>query len=294
MGPPSDESQAVHILTQLIDWQHLLIFAAICVPLERLLPLHSLPILRKGWKADIAYLLVNGLLVRLGLAFVLLAVASAASLLMPQALTAAIAAQPLWLQIIEAILIGDFCLYWAHRALHANRILWRLHSIHHSVEELDWVAACHAHPIDDVILAGAAICSICVLGFSPLALAAYLGVYTWISFAVHLNTRITIGPLRWVIGSPEFHHWHHSNESDARDRNFASIVPLWDIMFGTMFLPKGRVPKIYGTDDAAPSGYANQLLHPFIRRVKRPQTGSAPAPKPVEPATGFGAQLTSQ
>jgi len=120
-----------------------------------------------------------------------------------------------------------------------------------------------------------------MIGFSSPAVAAYIAVYTAVSVAVHVNTRLQIGPLRWFFGSPEFHHWHHSNEADARDRNFASIISFWDVAFGTVFLPKGRVPKIYGTSDPIPAGYVDQLIYPF--RGKRPEGALSAGPALAEP-----------
>ncbi|MEI9932972.1 MAG: sterol desaturase family protein [Rhizomicrobium sp.] len=273
----------LHALIQiahLVDWQGLLLFAAVCVPVELLLPMHRRGLVRKGWTTDAFYLVVNGLFVRLGLSVLLITLVAALKALVPHGLPAFIAAQPLWLQIAGAVLIGDFALYWAHRALHTNRLLWRFHAIHHAIEELDWVAAYHAHPIDDVVLAGASIGSVTVLGFSPEAIAGYVAIYSYMSAAVHVNTRLKTGPLRWVFGSPEFHHWHHSNERDARDHNFASIISFWDVLFGTVFLPRNRVPQVYGISDPMPSGYVDQLIHPFRRKAAESAGTAAIAPAP--------------
>jgi sterol desaturase/sphingolipid hydroxylase (fatty acid hydroxylase superfamily) len=66
--------------------------------------------------------------------------------------------------------------------------------------------------------------------------------------------------------SPEFHHWHHSAERDAHDRNFASLVASWDVLFGTVFLPKGRQPLHYGIDEHVPAGWIGRFFHPFRAR----------------------------
>jgi sterol desaturase/sphingolipid hydroxylase (fatty acid hydroxylase superfamily) len=265
-------------LTGLVDWWGFLVAAIIFLPIERFIPLHGLQrVFRKGWTTDILYVVVNGIFVRFGLLLLLAGLLMVGKWLVPSAVHAAIGRQAWWLQCIEAIVIGDFCLYWTHRALHENRHLWRFHSIHHAIEELDWVAAYHAHPIDELMLNGAAIGSVFMLGFSPAAIALYVTIFGWVSLAVHANTRITIGPLRWLCASPEFHHWHHSNEREARDHNFASVLSLWDVAFGTAFLPRGRVPKIYGIDQDMPRTYADQLLHPFRRPPRAPVAAVQPA-----------------
>jgi sterol desaturase/sphingolipid hydroxylase (fatty acid hydroxylase superfamily) len=74
------------------------------------------------------------------------------------------------------------------------------------------------------------------------------------------------GPLRWLIVSPEFHHWHHGAEREAHDRTYASLVASWDVLFGTVFLPKGRQPLQYGIDEHVPAGWIGRFLHPFRAR----------------------------
>jgi sterol desaturase/sphingolipid hydroxylase (fatty acid hydroxylase superfamily) len=256
----------VDVLMPFLGWQGPFAAALVFVPLERLLPLHPQRILRKGWKTDGAYIFINSAVFRFSFALtaaVAIVWLGAGSIGWSAAF---LARQPLWLQAIGAVIVGDFFLYWAHRALHLNKFLWRFHSIHHAVEELDWAAAYHSHVIDDLVLTGAAFGSVALLGFSHAAIAIYGGVYAWISLVVHANTRLIIGPLRRVVSSPEFHHWHHSKETDARDRNFASIISFWDFAFGTAFLPEGRRPKVYGTDGNVPAGYIDQVLHPFRRQ----------------------------
>jgi sterol desaturase/sphingolipid hydroxylase (fatty acid hydroxylase superfamily) len=79
--------------------------------------------------------------------------------------------------------------------------------------------------------------------------------------------RMPYGPLRWLIVSPEFHHWHHSAEREARDRNYASLVAFWDVLFGTVHLPRGRQPLRYGIDERVPGGCVERFYHPFRRRA---------------------------
>jgi sterol desaturase/sphingolipid hydroxylase (fatty acid hydroxylase superfamily) len=43
---------------------------------------------------------------------------------------------PIWIQAILMVLTVDLLRYWLHRFAHQNDTLWRLHSVHHSVEQL--------------------------------------------------------------------------------------------------------------------------------------------------------------
>ena len=58
---------------------------------------------------------------------------------------------------------------------------------------------------------------------------------------IHANVRFEFGPLKWLVATPQFHHWHHAAEREAIDKNFAVHLPVLDAMFGTMYLP-GRWP----------------------------------------------------
>ena len=91
----------------------------------------------------------------------------------PSGFRAAIAGQPIWLQAIELIVLSDFCVYWGHRLQHRLPLLWRFHSIHHSAEHLDWLAAHREHPLDTVYTMSLINLPVFLLGF-PLEMLAGL------------------------------------------------------------------------------------------------------------------------
>src|SRR5215211_7239263 len=72
----------------------------------------------------------------------------------PSAFRSRVAAQPWWLQVMEVIVLSDFFVYWAHRLQHRVGFLWRFHAVHHSAEQLDWLAAHREHPIDTIYTMG--------------------------------------------------------------------------------------------------------------------------------------------
>jgi sterol desaturase/sphingolipid hydroxylase (fatty acid hydroxylase superfamily) len=258
------------------DWLNLkgvLIACLIFIPLERLLAMHPLQrILRRGWWNDVIYLFVNGWLIKLGILIILAAAMVVSASLIPPPVRAAVAGQPFWLQIVEIILIADLGFYFAHRMFHAIPLLWRFHQIHHSIEELDWLAAARVHPVDQIATKGISLLPVFALGFSEAAIALFALLYQWQSILLHSNISIGFGPLRWLIASPDFHHWHHSKEDAARNRNFAGQLSLLDVLFGTAHMPRGQVPSQYGIDEPLPSTYVTQLLHPFKGAGERTQS----------------------
>ena len=64
--------------------------------------------------------------------------------------------------------------------------------------------------------------------------------------------------------TPDFHHWHHaSEEEDAIWTNYGSFLPIWDLMFGTYYVPVDRMPVTYGVDEEIPGSMLGQLRYPF-------------------------------
>jgi len=171
-----------------------------------------------------------------------------------------IAAQPAWIQLIEMLLLGDFLGYWVHRALH-RKGWWRFHAIHHSSRRLDWLASARNHPVNELLGGVLRLFPIFVLGFQIELVAGYLPALSLYGLVLHANVRWDFGPLRYVVASPAFHRWHHSAEVETRDVNFSGLFPVWDLIFGTFHLPRGRFPAHTGAP--VPEGYFAQLAHPF-------------------------------
>jgi sterol desaturase/sphingolipid hydroxylase (fatty acid hydroxylase superfamily) len=248
----------------------------IFIALETVVPLIAAQRrVRAGWQTDVAFGAGNGLLFAVGIGTAITAFGMALRNLLPISVTGTVAHWPLWVQAIVAIALGDLGVYAMHRTEHAVPFLWRFHSVHHAAEEMDFLVAVRNHPIDLLLQRAAGVVPIIALGLSPAALAIYAGAYFWQSFLAHANVRIRYGPLRWLIVSPEFHHWHHANERAAYDHNFAGFCAFWDVCFGTVHLPrKGRRgPDVYGLTEPMPRSYWRLIMHPFTRRAS-PEGGA--------------------
>jgi sterol desaturase/sphingolipid hydroxylase (fatty acid hydroxylase superfamily) len=140
--------------------------------------------------------------------------------------------------------------------------------------------------VDQILTRGASLLPVVALGFSEWSIGVYALLYHWQSFLIHANIRIGFGPLRLLFASPEFHHWHHSSDREARDRNFAAQLPLLDALFGTLHMPRGQMPTAYGLDQPMPQRYALQLLYPFVGdSVHQSMPATAAAEPELRPAT---------
>ena len=246
-------------------WQFLLV-AAVFVPLERLFALRKgQRILRSKWKLDLVYTFVNGALITVGIMLVVLVAGSIFAHVVPSQIRAAVASQPLLIQFIEAVVTADLLFYVAHRLFHTVPFLWKFHAVHHSIEEMDWLASARVHPFDQIVTKGASILPLLAFGFSGPVIAAHALIYSWHSYLLHSNVRINFGLLKWVVASPEYHHWHHANQPEAYDQNYAAQLSIIDKLFHTFYLPQGKTPEAYGIDEPVPRGYLSQLITPSGR-----------------------------
>jgi sterol desaturase/sphingolipid hydroxylase (fatty acid hydroxylase superfamily) len=216
--------------------------------------------------------------------------------ILPTGFRAGVAAQSWWLQALEVIVLSDFFVYWGHRLQHRTPILWRFHAVHHSAEHLDWLAAHREHPVDSIYTVGLINLPAFILGF-PLQtlglLIAFRGIW---AIYIHSNVRLPLPWIRWLIGAPELHHWHHDRNKDAG--NYANISPLMDLIFGTYVCPDHEPASLGLAGEPLPQNYLAQLIYPFLPRkasrkldrffVRKPAP-EAPSPSygfPVEPVTG--------
>jgi lathosterol oxidase len=250
---------------------NLLLYSAVFIPLERLFALRrDQPVFRRQWVVDLTYFFINSLLIEVLTIFTLKPALVLFDWARVDAVSRAIGGLPLIVQVPAILLAADFTQYWVHRTFHAVPFLWPFHAIHHSAEEMDWLAGSRLHLLDVIVTRGLTYVPIFVLGFSDRALMVYVFIVAAQATFIHATVRWEFASLRKVVATPAFHHWHHSAEPQAIDKNFAVHTPAWDILFGTYYLPN-RWPSSYGlaAGRTLPSRWVGQLIPPFRpRRVE--------------------------
>ena len=233
------------------------------VPFEKMFPRHrGQRIRRPGLGVDVAHALAAPLL---GVASVVVAVVVGVlsfAWLPGLALRPLVAVFPVAALPFVGIALFDMAVYWVHRWSHEVPFLWKFHSVHHSTEHLDWVSGFRNHPFDGAIVAPPFVFLIAA-GFD----ATFTGVLAIVQLLsglfLHANVRWRLRPLHRLIITPEFHHWHHANEADAHNHNYSVFLPLWDIVFGTYFMPKHRRPQVYGISEPMPMTLVGQIRQPL-------------------------------
>lgn len=149
---------------------------------------------------------------------------------------------PLAIQLVIALVFAEFFKYWGHRFMHEWDWLWRFHSVHHSVPRLYWLNSSRFHPVDIGIDTALGVLPLVVVGCTEEVIALFILVTAVHGIFQHCNLELRLGPLNWFFSMAELHRWHHSRVVAEANHNYGNNVIVWDIVFGTYFLPKDREP----------------------------------------------------
>jgi sterol desaturase/sphingolipid hydroxylase (fatty acid hydroxylase superfamily) len=251
-----------------LDWfiLDLLGSTLIFVFIEKLFPLRKeQPVFRAEWQTDFHHFIVNHMIV----GFVLLATNLLVHKLFGWAAKDGVQAWvrdlPFPIALFLIVLVADLVQYWTHRAYHEVPLLWRLHAVHHSVKSMDWLAGSRQHILELILTRTLVLAPIFVFGFSKNVIDAYIVIVGFQAVFNHANVSVRLGPLRYLIVTPNFHHWHHSQDTEAIDKNYAAHFAFLDHLFGTAVQSDREWPSRYGVvGDYVPNGFWKQFKFPFV------------------------------
>lgn len=250
-----------------LDWfiLDLLGSTLIFVFIEKLFPLRKdQPVFRPEWQTDFHHFIVNHLVVGFVLLATNLAVHKLFGWAVHEGVRGWVQGLNFWVALFLIVLVADLVQYWTHRAYHEVPLLWRLHAVHHSVKSMDWMAGSRQHLLELLATRTLVLAPIFVLGFSKEVIDAYIVIVGFQAVFNHANVSVRLGPLRYVIVTPNFHHWHHSQDDEAIDRNYAAHFAFLDHLFGTAVQSGREWPQRYGVvGDYVPDGFWRQLKFPF-------------------------------
>lgn len=251
-------------------------FLAIC---ERILPWHGSWLHSKGdLRTDIGLFVSNGLINTLT-PLLLALVATAGAAFSARAGAGLWPAQwPLLAQLALALFVAEFVEYGFHRLMHEVPWMWRFHATHHSAPRLYWLNAARFHPIDLFLVGTVKVMPLAFLG-ATLPVLALVSLFSGVHGAYqHANLPVRIGPLNWIFSMTELHRWHHSKRIDEANHNYGGNLILWDVIFGTRYLPEDRdPPEDIGIEalPGFPMGFWANLASPFRwRRIVAESRGT--------------------
>jgi ornithine lipid hydroxylase len=182
---------------------------------------------------------------------------------------------PILVQLLLATLLVDFFKYWYHRATHEVPVLWRIHSIHHSLDRLEMLRASYFYPIDIVVTVATGTLVMLMAGAGS-EIIIFHNVYAGITGLLnHSNVDFECGFFDAVLNSPGHHRAHHSLGMPGSRSNYGSFFNFTDRLFGTRYLPADQhaIDRI-GLDVTyrMPATFLGQLAAPFRWRNVRAGT----------------------
>ncbi len=139
--------------------------------------------------------------------------------------------------------LRDFVYYWIHRAEHTFAGLWASHLVHHSPTKLSYTTAIRM-PWMEALYKPALALWAPLLGFHPGAFAAIGALVLLVGQYQHTEGGGWCRFLRGVFVVPETHRVHHGSNERYMDKNFGSMLVVWDRLFGT-YAPETE-PVVYG------------------------------------------------
>jgi sterol desaturase/sphingolipid hydroxylase (fatty acid hydroxylase superfamily) len=156
------------------------------------------------------------------------------------------------------VVIIDFAEYWRHRLQHRLRWWWALHALHHSQRTMSFWADDRNHVLDGLIESLWLALVAQLIGVPSGQFVLIVMLFRLAESLSHANLRLGFGALgnRLLVG-PRYHRIHHGigvgHEGRAGGCNFATLFPVWDILFGTAnfdrhYPPTGIRDQLDGAD----------------------------------------------
>ncbi|MCA9510999.1 MAG: sterol desaturase family protein [Myxococcales bacterium] len=187
-------------------------------------------------------------------------------------------ATPTWVRYLALLLFPELTGYVGHWLLHRYDFLWRFHAVHHSARELDVWNANRIHVVEKFFYQFVFFVPTAMIGFGLAEILPVALFRSFVSTLTHANVEVPLGPLRYVINTPQFHLWHHARDLEGRrGANYGDALVVWDYVFGTAWTPDDRSTPELGFDgvESYPTDFAGQLREPFAASggMRRPLVG---------------------
>jgi len=174
---------------------------------------------------------------------------------------------PRWAQLLTLFLVRDFVQWNTHVILHKVPFLWRFHQVHHSVEQMGFAAHLRYHFMETFVYRTMEYIPLAMIGFG---IQDFIVVHLFaltIGHLNHANIYLPLGPLKYLLNSPQMHIWHHAKElpKGTSGVNYGITLSIWDYIFGTVWMPHdGRDIELgFEGVEKYPHGFFEQVVEPF-------------------------------
>ncbi|MCJ8311534.1 MAG: sterol desaturase family protein [Saccharospirillaceae bacterium] len=143
-----------------------------------------------------------------------------------------------FVEFLFFLLLCELVYYVYHRLVHTKRKLWLFHAIHHGSKRIYLMNSARFHPVDSFLSSAIYFIPLILLGASETTLFALATLNLITGYLEHCNVDYKAGKLNYIFNSANLHRWHHNKDKHC---NFGKILSIWDIAFGTFYLPKDDV-----------------------------------------------------
>ena len=250
-----------------LDWLllDLLLMVILFVPIELVFPKRDdQSKFHEEWRTDLVYFIISHLLIQFFGVVTKKPAEAFFGWIELEPVREWIIELPFLAELFLILVVTDLFQYWTHRIFHMHQYLWRFHAVHHSTQNMDWLAGSRTHFVDIFVTRSMSYIPLYILGFSMLTFNVYIIFIAIHAVLIHANTRINFGFLKYLITTPQYHHWHHCEDPKLYGKNFAVVFPFIDMIFGTYYLPGKVWPEKTGLTEASfPKGFIRQTLYPF-------------------------------
>ncbi|MGH6953659.1 MAG: sterol desaturase family protein [Alphaproteobacteria bacterium] len=167
------------------------------------------------------------------------------------------------------LLLLDVWIYWWHRANHEVPFLWRFHRIHHLDRFLDGTSAVRFH-FGEVFLSAFARAAVIIALDVPLASVLVFESMVLMGAMFH-HSNLRLAPrleraLARAVVTPSIHWVHHHAARGDTDSNYATILSLWDPLFGTRSRTRRQLDMEIGVEGEDEAPLIELVLRPFRTR----------------------------
>jgi len=187
---------------------------------------------------------------------------------------------------VMLFIFDDFTRFLLHYILHKVPFLWEFHKVHHSATVLTPFTVYRSHPVENYLyacrmaLTQGFVVGLCYYLFGPtLKMLDIIGANIFV-FAFNImgsNLRHSHIWISWgdkiesVFLSPAQHQIHHSDNVKHFDKNFGTVISIWDRLFNC-FIRASEVEELtfgIGKEGSQHKNLLGIYLQPFIQIYKK-------------------------
>ena len=165
--------------------------------------------------------------------------------------------EPFWKSLwgtVLALVVNDFCRFAHHLMLHHIPILKKTHKLHHSAPILTPLTVYLTHHVEiftaqirNSLSTGITLALFYLLFSGRVSVLDFLGVNA-AGFLFNLlgaNLRhspipLGFGIMEYVFISPRMHQLHHSKDKQHSNKNYGTVLAIWDQIRGSFYRPETK------------------------------------------------------